>query len=366
VELNMDCVQVKLIGALLLCLSSFVRGQNPPPNKPAYFIFGDSLVDPGNNNYLPAALAKANFPRNGIDFPAGPTGRFCNGRTVTDVVADLIGVPYPPPYLQPSVKNGQGIVTGVSYASAAGGILDATGGNYVERIGLNLQIEFFKNTLAQLQSQLGITEANTLLATGVCTIVIGSNDFINNYLLADTVTKYQYTPHNYNILLLTSLSGQLTTLYNLGFRRFTVSNVGPLGCIPEQLAIAKTQVCVQSTNDQVMDYNAGLKTLLTQLASSLPGSTFLYANVYDAVFGLIQNPLPSGFTTVNEGCCGAGLYNAQIPCLPIATPCADRSKYIFWDGYHPTEAANVILANGLWSGGLNSISPMNVQQLLNI
>jgi hypothetical protein len=52
----------------------------------ASFIFGDSLVDAGNNNYI-GSLARANYGANGIDFPGGkPTGRFCNGRTVADIV----------------------------------------------------------------------------------------------------------------------------------------------------------------------------------------------------------------------------------------------------------------------------------------
>lgn len=52
---------------------------------PAIFILGDSLTDVGNNNYI-LTLAKANFPPNGLDFQSGPTGRFCNGRTVPDVI----------------------------------------------------------------------------------------------------------------------------------------------------------------------------------------------------------------------------------------------------------------------------------------
>ncbi len=52
---------------------------------PAIFSFGDSLADPGNNNYIPS-LSKANFPHNGVDFPAGPTGRFTNGRTTVDLL----------------------------------------------------------------------------------------------------------------------------------------------------------------------------------------------------------------------------------------------------------------------------------------
>ena len=55
------------------------------PLLPALFVFGDSLVDDGNNNFLPS-LARSNFYPYGIDFPLGPTGRFCNGRTVMDLV----------------------------------------------------------------------------------------------------------------------------------------------------------------------------------------------------------------------------------------------------------------------------------------
>lgn len=54
----------------------------------ASFIFGDSLVDAGNNNYLPT-LSRANIPPNGIDFKASggnPTGRYTNGRTIGDII----------------------------------------------------------------------------------------------------------------------------------------------------------------------------------------------------------------------------------------------------------------------------------------
>lgn len=58
----------------------------------ASFIFGDSLVDAGNNNYL-STLSKANIPPNGIDFKASggnPTGRYTNGRTIGDIVGIYI------------------------------------------------------------------------------------------------------------------------------------------------------------------------------------------------------------------------------------------------------------------------------------
>jgi hypothetical protein len=52
---------------------------------PAMFVFGDSLIDNGNNNNLPT-FAKANYFPYGIDFNGGPTGRFCNGYTMVDEI----------------------------------------------------------------------------------------------------------------------------------------------------------------------------------------------------------------------------------------------------------------------------------------
>lgn len=54
------------------------------PLVPALNIFGDSVVDVGNNNKL-QTLIKANFPPYGRDFVNHkPTGRFCNGKLATD------------------------------------------------------------------------------------------------------------------------------------------------------------------------------------------------------------------------------------------------------------------------------------------
>ncbi|XXG40395.1 hypothetical protein AAC387_Pa01g1123 [Persea americana] len=57
---------------------------------PALFIFGDSTVDVGTNNFLPRTFIRANFPHNGIDFPkARPTGRFSNGFNTADFLGML-------------------------------------------------------------------------------------------------------------------------------------------------------------------------------------------------------------------------------------------------------------------------------------
>jgi len=52
-----------------------------------FFVFGDSLVDSGNNNYLPTT-ARADSPPYGIDYPTHrPTGRFSNGYNLPDLIS---------------------------------------------------------------------------------------------------------------------------------------------------------------------------------------------------------------------------------------------------------------------------------------
>lgn len=51
------------------------------------FVFGDSLTEVGNNNFLQLSLAKSNYPWYGVDYEGGrATGRFTNGRTIGDII----------------------------------------------------------------------------------------------------------------------------------------------------------------------------------------------------------------------------------------------------------------------------------------
>lgn len=71
---------------LLLLSLAFFSSINGAPT--ALWIFGDSLVDNGNNNFL-NTIAKANYFPYGIDFSRGPTGRFSNGKTFVDILGNF-------------------------------------------------------------------------------------------------------------------------------------------------------------------------------------------------------------------------------------------------------------------------------------
>lgn len=72
----------------------------------------------------------------------------------------------------------------------------------------------------------------------------------------------------------------------------------------------------------------------------------------------------AGFDNAVSACCHvAGRFGGLIPCGPTSRLCWDRSKYVFWDPYHPSDAANVIIAKRLLDGGSNYIWPKNIRQL---
>lgn len=80
-----------LLLIFMLCQHEGIAAKSIALNRtvPAVYVFGDSIVDPGNNNANFRTVFKCNFPPYGRDFPGGiATGRFSNGR----VPSDFIGI----------------------------------------------------------------------------------------------------------------------------------------------------------------------------------------------------------------------------------------------------------------------------------
>lgn len=52
-----------------------------------------------------------------------------------------------------------------------------------------------------------------------------------------------------------------------------------------------------------------------------------------------------GFSNSDSPCCSFGKIRPALTCIPASTLCKDRSKYVFWDEYHPSDSANQLIAN---------------------
>ncbi|XP_024542888.1 GDSL esterase/lipase 5 [Selaginella moellendorffii] len=116
---------------LIACfpLSQAIRS-NPSEDLGAVqglFIFGDSALDAGQNTYIPGSRIMSAVPPYGKSYFDKPTGRWTDGRTIGDFLAQALGLPLLPPYLRP----GANFSSGVNFASAGAGLLDATNAHQV-------------------------------------------------------------------------------------------------------------------------------------------------------------------------------------------------------------------------------------------
>ncbi|XP_007019704.2 PREDICTED: GDSL esterase/lipase At1g71250 [Theobroma cacao] len=360
--MGIDLYQRTWFITFVIVIFQYSNGVAGSERAPALFVFGDSLVDVGNNNFL-SSIAKSNYFPYGIDFNMQPTGRFSNGKTFVDIIGEMLGVPYPPAFADPN-SVGVKILGGMNYASAAAGILDETGQHYGARYSLSRQVVNFESTLDQLRTMMGSNVTN-FLAKSIAIMVFGSNDYINNYLMPSIYSSsYTYNPSEFANLLLNHYGRQLLALYSVGLRKFFIAGVGPLGCIPNQRATGQAAPgrCVDYVNQILGTFNQGIKSLVEQL-NNRPGAIFVYGNTYGAVGDILNDPSTYGFSVVDKGCCGIGRNQGQITCLPFAYPCPDRTQYVFWDAFHPTQAVNSILARRAFYGPPLDSYPINIQQM---
>ncbi|XP_073294377.1 GDSL esterase/lipase At1g74460-like [Primulina huaijiensis] len=329
----------------VISLGYFINGHEC---KVVQFIFGDSLSDVGNNDNLAKSLARASLPWYGIDFGNGlPNGRFSNGRTVADIIGDQMGLPRPPAFLDPSLNEDVILQNGVNFASGGGGILNETGSLFIQRFGLYKQIELFRGTQELVRAKIGDTEADEFFQEARYVVALGSNDFINNYLMPVYSDSWTYSDDSFNHYLLQTLQDQLTVLHGLGARKLMVFGLGPMGCIPLQRVLSSSSGCQERTNNLALKFNEGAGKVVANLSNHLPNATFKFGDAYDVVNDLISNPNKYGFSNSDSPCCSFGKIRPALTCIPASSLCKDRSKYVFWDEYHPSDGANQLIANEL-------------------
>ncbi|KAF5734689.1 GDSL esterase/lipase [Tripterygium wilfordii] len=338
-----------VLSTILLTLTIlFLANIDGCHGKIVQFIFGDSLSDVGNNRYLTRSLAQASLPWYGIDFGNGlPNGRFSNGRTVADIIGDQTGLPRPPAFLDPSLSEDVILENGVNYASGGGGILNETGGLFIQRFSLNKQIELFQGTQELIKSKIGEDSAAKFFQEARYVVALGSNDFINNYLMPVYSDSWNYNDQTFIDYLMETLQGQLKLLHRSGARELMVFGLGPMGCIPLQRVLSTSGDCQDRTNKLALSFNKETSKLVNNLSAQLANASYKFGDAYDVVSDVISNPHKYGFNNSDSPCCSFGRIRPALTCVPASILCKDRSKYVFWDEYHPSDSANELIAKEL-------------------
>ncbi|GLJ50128.1 hypothetical protein SUGI_1066580 [Cryptomeria japonica] len=312
----------------------------------AVFTFGDSLVDPGNNNFIPTWL-KANHPPYGHDFMGSEeNGRFSNGQLATDFIASGLGVKETiPPFLDPNL-NTQDLLTGVSFASAGTGF-----DNFTSAVGSAIpmwkEVELFKTYKGRLENMVGVENASNIIEQAIFLAVAGSNDFMENYLFLPE-RRAQFTVQQYQEFILEICTNFIEEIYKLGVRKLGIAGLPPLGCIPGVKTLygqSELNGCIEEFNDISTSYNQKFKDILKGLEGRLPGIRLEYIDIHEYLSDMIENPSLYGLETTQRGCCGTGLIEIG-PFCNAKTPitCTNTSTSVFWDAVHPTQAAYQIVA----------------------
>ncbi|KAL6603436.1 hypothetical protein ACP70R_043797 [Stipagrostis hirtigluma subsp. patula] len=366
-----DQAMKALVLSLVLGAVAGVPSSKITRQVPAIYVFGDSMLDVGNNNHLPGKdVPRANKAYYGIDLPGSgkPTGRFSNGYNIADFVAKTLGFEKSPmAYLALKARNflaPGALSTGVSYASAGAGILDST--NAGKNIPLSRQVRYFASTKAEMAAKAGPRAVAGLLARSFFLVGVGSNDMFAFFAVAAELAKQNRsaTPSEVDAFrdsLIFNYSAAITELYALGARKFGIINVGGVGCVPWVRAQNTAGACSDDLNKLAVGFDGGLRTRLAGVARELPGLAYSLADSFR--LSAVTDPAATGFPIAESACCGGGRLGAEAGCLPGATVCGNRDHYAFWDWVHPSQRAAELSAQAYYDGPAQFTEPINFKQL---
>ncbi|KAE8662290.1 GDSL esterase/lipase 1-like [Hibiscus syriacus] len=285
-----------------------------PENHVALFIFGDSILDSGNNNYLSTIPDfKADFWPYGETFFEYPTGRFSDGRLIPDFIAEFAGLLLIPAYLNPGNSK---FTNGVNFASGGAGALVETHQGLV--IDLETQIKYFKKAERSLRKELGVEETKKLLFDAVYFIGIGGNDYLTK---PSGVTDEEFVS-----MVIGNLTAAFNEIYKKGGRKFGLTNMMPLD-----------------------------------------GFKYGYYDFYESITERLHNPSKYGFKKTTA-CCGSGEGRGVYSCggkrgVSEFVLFENPDEYLFFDAYHYTEKAYEQFTELMWNGTADIIWPYNLKTL---
>ncbi|ONM28326.1 GDSL esterase/lipase [Zea mays] len=334
------------------------------------FSLGDSYADTGNGPVVfgwHALASPVMRPPYGSTFFGRPTGRNCDGRLVIDFLAESLGLPLVPPFLQAQARHGTGSFRrGANFAVGGATALDASffhrwdppgGSVFPLNASLGVQLQWFQSLKRSLCATPKGMCCDRLLRRSLFFVgAFGAND----YLLAMAATSLEQVGSLVPAVVRTISAAVERLIVEHGAATVVVPGVIPVGCAPPVLATFADPDpagydprtgCLRSINEVATRHNALLQDGLRELRARHAAATVVYADFFGPVIDMVTSPAKFGFDEdVLTLCCGGPgrfNYNRHVFCGdPGASECKDPSARLFWDGVHLTEAAYRYVAAG--------------------
>lgn len=340
---------------LIACCFHFPIGEcltcQKPKQKAALFIFGDSLFDVGNNNYInTTTLDQANFWPYGETYFKFPTGRFSDGRLISDFIAEYAKLALLPPFLQPGSQHSY--YNGANFASAGAGALVTTFKGSV--IDMETQLKNFKKVKSWLRNKLGKRKSQKILSNAVYLFSIGANDYLSLFV---TNTSMPASPQ-YQQMVVGNLTIIVKEIYKIGGRKFGFLNLGDLGCLPglRMLNSSSKNGCLKKASNMAKLHNVELYNILLKMEKQLKGFKYSIYDFNSSLREMIDHPSKYGLKEGKIACCGRGKFRGIHSCggkRPVGHEfelCQNPNMHVFWDAYHLTETTYHQMAAEMWTG----------------
>jgi outer membrane lipase/esterase len=250
------------------------------------WVFGDSLSDAGNV-----------YAASGGTYPPPPYvgGHFSNGPTYAEDLAIKLGFA-----ATPSLLGGNNFAYGGATASSAAGTVP----------GLEAQVTTFRGLAGPADSH------------GLYVLWAGANDMRANPSAAGIGAA------------MSGLSGAIQGLYQEGARNFLVMNLPDLGLTPESTSQGSSFAAAATAGSAI--YNSSFASTIAGLGGTLTGSTIRSLDTFALLNSVVANPG------------GYSLTNVTDSCINLGAACTAETRYLFWDGIHPTKVGHSIIADAAY------------------
>lgn len=301
------------------------------------FVFGDSYVDTGNNNFTVQAWK---FPY-GETFPGFPTGRYSDGLVFTDFLASFMGLRSPMPYEQWNHLSKRRVRSGMNFPHGGAGVFNT----YHKVPNVTTQINIFKQYIID-----GVYNKHDL-DKSMALVALSGNDYQQYIIDGGTDEGFRA----FVMKVLDQLELNLREIGKIGVKKVVMLNLEPLGCLPNKAVFLSYEKCDQHANNETVFHNMLLQQIVQRLNNETIDSPFQILDLYSAFLSVINkqggegysgitkkagfkfgNPLlkPCFIATSAEYLCGSVDANG----VKLYTLCENPNDSLFWDLYHPTQS----------------------------
>ncbi|WJX20223.1 hypothetical protein P8452_09803 [Trifolium repens] len=294
-------------------------------NSVKLFVFGDSYVDTGN--FLNSGSYN---PPYGISFPGKPTGRFCDGRVLSDYIASFLKIKSPTPY---ALRNSSELQYGMNFAHGGTGIFNTL----VDGPNMSVQIDSFEKLIEQkvytkhdLESSIALVNAG---GNDYATFVLKNGSLQNISVLTESLIK--------------QMALNLQRIHDLGINKIAIGLLEPIGCVPMLTVKSSYEKCDEAFNMVSKNHSQMLLQIVKQLNKDRGKSVFMTLDLYNSFLSIIatmQKRRVENSTGMNplQPCCKGE--DLKYFCGSVDDKgsrkysiCEKPEFSLFWDTVHPSQ-----------------------------